>query len=571
MFVINDALYSIRSNFVNITIFYLPLKMKKFIRHIISHLLLPAGLCLSTNHTLAFEPGIPFKINHVLQVNEKIHNDFKISPDAKRVVYRVANSGLFSVPVLGGAVTNLTTSIPDQEGRVVDFKITPDSSKVIYILDTPDGHNLRAVDINGGFSRSISLVRENSNDQKIVRYLMSPDSSSVVYLVDEDRLGRNRLYRSTLKEPFSVGLRIGPELTSNQSIEPDIRFIPNQNTVVYRANLNNSNRIDLYRTAITTFSRPVQLNASMVRGGNVQLPPGALADSSAFSISNDGKYVVYHADQRINGSYELYSATLTFPIRRNTLNPLSIDAAVDVFDHRISPDSKRVLYRANERFSHVKGRLINELFSVSISGSRNPTRISDDQSINDAVFKYKFGPNSARVAYSGDPDNTGEIKLYSVLVNGGPITTLTANIVNGGGVTSFDFSRFGAKVVYSARQDLISVNELFSIRPDGRDLIKLHRSLVPGENVLMSGIAIDEINDRVLYRSDQSSVNVFEIFSSSIDDDSQVENVKLNLSFQNTRCFLLSSDKRYLVYLANQIGGRQFELYAVDLTGVDDA
>lgn len=551
--------------------------MSKFISNAITRLTVLAFASLFASLIFALEPSPATKISHSLQDNEDVFNDYAVSPDGKMLVYRAFNSSndevdLYSVSTTGGVVRNLTTLTVAQNGNVMDFKISPDSSKVVYIADTSRGNALRMVGINGGMERRLSAVQAIGLLADITDYKISSDSSRVVYRTNQGIPDHYLLFRAFLAEPYSR-TRVGIPLSNSQSIESDFEFVPFENRVIYRGDVIESGVVELFASQTDSSGNALRLNIPLVSGGNVE--DGEFSNQfkigKKFSISPDGSFVVYHADARIDDVFEVFSTSLDSSLIKRKLNPSDLASNEDVFDHRVSHDSRYVIYRSNARVSSQI-----ELYRSLIDQENSSIRISESQLPGGDVFDYRVNPNGGRVTYSGDLDEDGKFALYTSLINGGFVTNLTPNIVDGGAVTEFEFSELGEHVVYLARQDSESVSEAYRVRPDGSDALQLNPPLAAGGNVLQTSFTVDTSLDRIFYLADQENNNVFEVYSSSINDDSNLNNIKLNASLsvglrrQRVINFLLSPESTQLFYLADQEEDNKFELYVVDLVDKDD-
>ena len=85
-----------------------------------------------------------------------------------------------------------------------------------------------------------------------------------------------------------------------------------------------------------------KLNGALVSGGNV---------TGFFKISPDSSRVVYRADQQTNDVIELYSVPLVGG-SETKLNGALVSGG-EVFDFQISPDSSRVVYKADQQTNEV--------------------------------------------------------------------------------------------------------------------------------------------------------------------------------------------------------------------------
>ncbi|MDR4504219.1 MAG: hypothetical protein MRK01_05405 [Candidatus Scalindua sp.] len=255
---------------------------------------------------------------------------------------------------------------------------------------------------------------------------------------------------------------------------------------------------------------PIKLNGSLVNGGDVYWD---------FEISRDSSRVVYLADQDRLDVYELYSVPLdgsTSPIKLNG----SLVNGGDVYDFEISPDSSWVVYRGHQDTVDVY-----ELYSVPLDGSASPIKLNGSL-VNggDVYWDFEISRDSNRVVYRGDQDTDNVSELYSVPLDGStsPIK-LNGSLVNGGDVYwDFEISPDSNRVVYRGDQDTDNVSELYSVPLDGSTSpIKLNSSLVSGGDVYRN-FEISRDRSRVVYLADQDRLDVYELYSVPLDDSPQI-------------------------------------------------
>ena len=290
----------------------------------------------------------------------------------------------------------------------------------------------------------------------------------------------------------------------------------------------------------------------------------ATGDVIRFKISSDGQYVVYLADQDTDFVFELYSVPLAGPFTdRVKLNmPLASDG--DVIDLDISPDGSRVVYRANQDTSYV-----DELYSVPIAGpATEGLKLNGSLVLGGEVIGFKVSPDSSRVVYLADQDTDYVEELYSVPI-AGPATEglkINGSLVLGGEVIDFKVSPDSSRVVYRADQDTDYVDELYSVPiagPSDTD-IKLNGLLVTGGEVVTYALSLD--SSRAVYLADQDTDYVEELYSVPIAGPGSA-GVKINgplVLGGDVLGFDISPDSKRVVYRADQDTDYVDELYVAD-------
>ena len=513
--------------------------------------------------SFAFQADEPYKISHEFDSNTDAEN-FEITPDGKRVVYFVRTRGigthLYSVSIGGGKAINLTPELELQDGLIKGFKISPDSSKVVYqlTLTAGKGESIHLVNIDGSGYQQLAATETQDVDARILRFLISSDSSRIAFTLFKIGSTRPRLYYSKLIPPYNSG-RVGIS-QGFTSVENDFEFLPGYNSLIYRADVVVENMVELFISSTDTPNDLTRINVPLDVGGDVE----ALADGSpAFSISSDGKYVVYKADAEKANVTDLYSTQIINGSgigARKKLNSNNLAIDENVFRHLISPDNSRVIYVSDEgNDTHFV------LFSVPIDGGASAIRISHEFPTGTipAVRDIHLSPDSETVVYFA------EDKLYSSnIFNIESPVPLTPTLFY---FPEVSFDRSGKTVVYLSRQGSALKNEIYRVSINGSNNVALSRFKDDDQNTL--GFLVDKNSNRVLYIGDERVKNQFEFFGGSTETVNV--NVPLAPNFTNSPDAdvvdsRLSADGQYFIYRADQDEDEKFELYAVKFLPDDD-
>jgi len=344
-------------------------------------------------------------------------------------------------------------------------------------------------------------------------------------------------------------------LVTGQSVE-EYQISPNGQWVVYRADQDTDNVIELYSVPIEgPMTAGIKLNGPLVPNGNV----------ARFQISPDSSRVVYRADQEDDGVAEIFSVPISGPTGPVIKLNGNLVSGGDVSIFQISPDSSRVVYRADQDTDNVF-----ELYSVPLGGETAGIKLNSNLVSGGDVSIFQISPGGNRVVYGADQDAFTRLELYSVSINGptGSAIKLNGPLVANGEVSEFQISPDGNWVVYQADKDIDNVFELYSVPiggPTGSD-IKLNSPLAPNRNI--DSIQISPNSRRVVYRADQDTDNVGEIFSVPIEGGTP--GIKLNgllLADEVVSFFLISPDSSRVVYQIFRI----FDIQRRDLISVSIA
>lgn len=336
-------------------------------------------------------------------------------------------------------------------------------------------------------------------------------------------------------------------------------------------------------------------------------------DVDGWVMSPDNQYVVYHADQRMNGVYELF----TVPVSGNA-SPVRIShnlpVGASVFDPVITPDSKTVLYLVLHPHPDDPGQTwIRELYSVPLTGgtavqlhdclipsrSLNPVKLSADsrtalfavtsidiswlftipvhggvrKKLIDApwIADYKFSPDNRTVVFESGVLVPQDLKLFAVPITGGALTQLAPNYPEFF-IRLFEFTPDGKTVIFGESGD---GKNLYKVPTTGGAVTKLNGPLVPGGGIDSWVLTPD--GSKIVYTADQDTLRKSELFAVTINDGSVT---KLNADFPldynvPVQGYEISADSGKVVYLIQQenvltepwINSNESKLYKVSIDG----
>ncbi|USN47222.1 MAG: hypothetical protein H6626_13690 [Pseudobdellovibrionaceae bacterium] len=141
----------------------------------------------------------------------------------------------------------------------------------------------------------------------------------------------------------------------------------------------------------------------------------------------------------------------------------------------------------------------------------------DDDSLLWVVSQLEFSPDSSKVAFIGRVVGGGD-KLYIADVDGnneielsGPMPGTSSHI------TSFKFTPDSSKVVYFGEQDFDNVNELYVIGVDGNNRVQLNPNLGGTSKDVVNNFEIAPNGTFVAYISSEQTAGQFELFAIDID------------------------------------------------------
>ena len=235
-------------------------------------------------------------------------------------------------------------------------------------------------------------------------------------------------------------------------------------------------------------------------------------------------------------------------------DPLVAGGDVMQYHFAISPDSARVVYRADQDSDGV-----DELYSVPIAGG-TVVKLNDPLVTGGQVTYFAISPDSSRVVYRADQGTDEVVEVYSVPITGGTATGLNGPLVSGGSVRQFSVSPDSSRVVYRADQHTYGMYEIYSVPIAGGTATKLNHSLSPGGTTSSPAVSAD--SRRVVYQGRQDSVWAWKLHSVPLTGGTVA---KLNGRMQpdgDVRSFMISADSARVVYVADQDTDGDDEIYS---------
>lgn len=390
----------------------------------------------------------------------------------------------------------------------------------------------------------------------VTSFEISPDGKYVVYEADAALDEVFDLYSVPIGGGTPVRLSSLIYSTEGDVYNEIYRISPDSSRVLFTNDQDSAGQVELFSVPIMgPASAVVKLNKTLPEDGNLW----------TFSISPDSKTVVYSADQDVDLRNEIYAVPLAGPASAGIkLNDTVVDGG-SLYSFLISPDSKTVVYNGDQDTYEVE-----ELYSVPISGAAAPTKLNPALVNNGAVGGYNIDPSATYVVYEADQVTYNKINLYTVPIGGPAASGVQISPASvGQGVWSFEISADGKRVVYRSYQDVYSTLELYSVPILGpaASVVKLNTPLPEDHSVLQYRLSAD--SKRVVYKADPAALYDFELFSVPIAGPAGAS-IKLNKTLAaggSLYRFAISPNSARVVYTADLQGSPTNELYSVPLTG----
>ena len=387
---------------------------------------------------------------------------------------------------------------------------------------------------------------------------VSPNSSRVIFQADKEIDERLEVY-SWATGGLAQPVKLSMANPTGQHVVR-AEITPDSSRALYIADHGTPGRMELWsRPADGSGSAPVVLSGALAPSGDVL----------EFAISPDSKWVVYVADQGRNVPSQLIARVIDGS-QPDVVLADRFDAENDLAESfAISPDSSRVVYRADLNASNSF-----DLFSRAINGSTPPVKLSGDSLPTVTVdVPIRISADSRWVVYRTDPDTQGVFELYSRPIDGtGSPKKLNGPLSTGADVYTFEIDAGSSRVLYLTDEVADTADTQLYTRPIGGTgtPTRVNGPLVSGGRVhtfqIVPGTGL------VLYRASQNIRGVWELYTRAVDGTGP--NLKIHTDLPDTReiweNYMVSPDAQWVVYPeGTRMADSLLDLYAarLDTTG----
>ncbi len=426
-------------------------------------------------------------------------------------------------------------------GNVTLHRISPDGSRAVYRADqdTDEVFEFYSVPLGGGSSVKISGAMVSGGDVHSA-FAFTPDGTRVVFVADREADDVLELY-IVPTDGSAPPTKLNGKLVSGGDVDPfDFEITPDGSLVVYLADQEVDGQVELYSRPIDGGRVSVKLNGPLLVGDG---------EVKSFKISSDSNRVAYRAIQDLEFTDELYSRLIDGSGSATKLNgPLVRGGDVDFF-FDISPDGNRVVFRAD---ALIDQKL--ELFSRPIDGSGSLKTINAPLASDDSkVGGFRITPDSSRIVYTAEQDKPNTSELYVRPIDGnGNSMRLSGPLDSGEAVFIDDMSPDGTVVVYLADQDGNGRQEAYSVPIDGSaSPVKLNEPAEGDESVIGGQITPDSA--RYIFFADLDTPGLVQVYSKPIDGSGAQVKLSRAETSESTGAFGVSDDSRLVVLLDGNI------------------
>ncbi|MEO6027268.1 MAG: hypothetical protein ABIR79_10425 [Candidatus Binatia bacterium] len=343
---------------------------------------------------------------------------YKVAPDGATIVVEVERDSdggrdLYSVPIAGGTPVLLAHDTVDSAITANQhFLITADGTRVVFTAKPGSVMELWGVPIGGPADAAVKLSPDG--ESALGGFHVTPDSQRVVY----------RKFPGALPiELFSVPILGGPSQKLNNTLPPGgnvfvgLAISPDSSRVAFIAT---DGTLALFTAPVDGSAPAVKVSKAFPSGGGIE----PLDDfSPVFAFSPDSSRLVYRADQDTNDVLELYSVPAAGGVLPTKLNGV-LPAFGDVLGSRFTPDGSKVVFTVFVAPAMVSLHQ-REIFVVPTLGG-TATRLNPPPPSSDyyQVLASQITPDGAHVVFTIQAGFGGASTMYCVPIAGGASTIL---------------------------------------------------------------------------------------------------------------------------------------------------
>lgn len=437
----------------------------------------------------------PVRLSAPFTDDADVHSDVTLLPRAGRVVaeYRTKDdsavpfsSRLLGCPLVGNGPARLLDESPriDRTSDIFHGLLAaPDESFVVYVKLTPEGSELRRVDVNGnqppGTLLGLSIL------QFVTAAALTPDGRAVVVRANLEALDSFQLYRVEL-DLSAPPRRLHAPLTSGRDIDA-FALSADGSRVVFSTRLERA-WTDLYSVPVDGSTAPIRLNAPLSNGSSV----------GGFQVAPESTNLVYFA-----GGDVFYSVPSDGSAAARLLIDLPNGALMP--DYQLSPDGELLVYRLEDA-----GLDLVELFAVRTAGGP-AVKLNGPMVTGGEVTAFALSPDRRRIVYLADERENERFELFRATL-ASPGQPLWPAPPASGDVTSFQIDRESRFAVFRLHTGPPStgLDALYRVPLDGSAQPELiHRPLHPSGDVQPDFLTLP--GGRVVYRADAQN-DAFELF-----------------------------------------------------------
>jgi Tol biopolymer transport system component len=268
-------------------------------------------------------------------------------------------------------------------------------------------------------------------------FSFSPDGTKVVYRADQDQVDTLELFVVDVANP-GVAKQVNPALTSGGNVYTAFGFSPDGARIAYIADQDADDVLELYAVNAAVPGTSIKLNGALVANGDV----------CQFEFSPDATRVAYCADQEKDGTLELYTVAFGTPGQSVKMNPPLVSGGEVTPGYEFSPDSSYLVYAAKQE---VAARV--DLFRVDVALPGVSQKINAALTSGGNVTGFRIRPDGEQVSYIANQEDADTYELFAASFATPGVVTKLSSPQAGGGLFTFEYSGDGSQVTYLADQE----------------------------------------------------------------------------------------------------------------------
>lgn len=496
----------------------------------------------------------PALVNPPLDNPSEEVESFKASPVGNRVVYRSNHQNftkyqLYSRPAdLSAPEKKLSGAMPS-DADVQGFGVSPDGQSVVFEADTITNGVLElfVTGIAGGGITQLNPPYATGGDTNSFAFF--EDSQWLLFEADAIVDGRDELYAVPLDGSSSA---VHLNSSGPSAGFPVFDYIAGPNgSVLFRAS--SPDGIALYSVPRDGSSAPVRINGPNTNNGGPWF---------GYQLSADGGEILYRSDENFDNHFQIFGKSFGSAEPRYDLSELPTFVAGDVDSFEISADSQWVVYRADQ---DVDGFF--ELYSVPIGGGV-PVAIADVQVGNSFLGAWTITDDSQWVVFEGNRDNPGNRYLYRTPIDGSGLPVrinqvLPSNTNN----DTYEWTLVGSSIVYTAK-DFVAFGANLFVRPLDLSVPEIRLNTEQVVNGAVQDFLVSPNGTHVVYRGDTVINGRDSLFGVPI--DGSANSVQLNTnSGENADVdeYVISPDGLHVAFTIDQVNDGSYSVYHAPIDG----
>lgn len=431
---------------------------------------------------------------------------------------------------------------------VFDFKISPDGTRVAYRArkDPTNALYVAAIDGSDAIQVSGAMIMTGA----VIEYAWSPDSSSLAYTADADvdRFDEVFVVSADGTDLRRVNADIGTParfLYRRITWSPDSRYLA---SFVLDTSTSDVVAIEVHDIA-SVMANAVRINPPLVDGGEVK----------NFQWSPDSSLVAYVADQETFEVDEIYVVRPDGTANRKINGALQPNRGAGNFSW--SPDASRIAYRSYEESDQL------ELYVIDADGS-DRTRVNGSLLPGGLVGDFRWSPDGSWIAYRAR-QLSNRLELYTVRPDGSQNSRVGTAPTVDDAVSQFEnldqpWSNTSIYLAYVAFTAADNSFEVFAVRPDGSDNLRLSQALMDG--LIVMDYAWSPVGDRIVYNARLAGSGSSNLYTVRPDGTDSI--AVTNFSSGTLSAYLWAEDGSAIAYVADEALGTGRAVFLASPDGV---